>query len=64
MIKSTTIHTAHGHSISVRRVGVEVELETSSATGDVISTVRMTEAEAVALLDKMEALTSPSGRAA
>lgn len=54
MLKSTTIHTAHGYAIRVRRVGVEIELETSSATGDVISTVRMGEVEASRLLDELD----------
>lgn len=57
MLTSTTIHTAHGYAIRVRRVGLEVEFETSSAVGDVISTVRMTEAEAVALLEELDDLT-------
>lgn len=50
MSASTTIHTAHGYEITVRRVGAEVEMETSNAVGDVISNVRMTEDDAVALL--------------
>lgn len=53
MIKPTTIHTAHGYAVSVRRVGVEIEMETSNAVGDVISTVRMSEDDAVALLDEL-----------
>lgn len=50
MIAPTTVHTAHGYAVAVRRVGVEIEMETSSAVGDVISNVRMTEDEATALL--------------
>jgi hypothetical protein len=53
VLTSTTIHTAHGYSIRVRRVGVEIELETSHFGGDAISTVRMSEDEARALLSEM-----------
>lgn len=53
MIKSTPVHTAHGYAVSVRRVGVEFELETSNAAGDVISTVQMSENDARALLDDL-----------
>lgn len=58
MIKSATIHTAHGYLVSVRRVGLEIEMETSDARGDVISAVRMSEADAVALLDELQRVTA------
>lgn len=64
MIFSTTIHTAHGYSVEITRVGLEYDLMTSNALGDVISTVRMNEAETVALWANMKALTSPVGKAA
>lgn len=53
MTTPTTIHTAHGYAIRVRRVGVEIEMETSSAAGDVISTVRMSEDDAFWLMDEL-----------
>lgn len=54
MIKSTTIHTAHGYSVTIRRVGLEYDLETRDARGDAISTVRMSEPALARLIDDVE----------
>lgn len=54
MLRSTTIHTTDGSSVTVRRVGLEYDLETRDARGATISTVRMSEADLVALRDEME----------
>lgn len=53
MLQPTILHTAHGYEIRVRRVGVEIEMETSAANGDVISTVRMSEDDAFWLMDEL-----------
>lgn len=61
MLTSTTIHTAHGYSITVRRVGLEIDLETRNAAGETISTVRMSEREASRLLEELDDVEAGSG---
>ena len=49
-----TIHTATGATVTVRRRGIEYDLETRNAKGDTISTVVMSEDDLTALLDEAE----------
>nr|WSW58480.1 hypothetical protein OG513_07730 [Streptomyces sp. NBC_00998] len=51
---STTIHTADGSSVTVRRRGILIDLETRNARGETISTVVMNEDDAAALLSELE----------
>jgi hypothetical protein len=49
-----TIHTADGSTVTIRRVGIEYDLETQSASGATISTVRMNGDDLDALRDEMD----------
>lgn len=46
----TTIHTADGSMVTIRRRGIEFDLETKNARGETISTVVMSEDDVAALL--------------
>ncbi|MGW6949004.1 hypothetical protein ACWGHD_19020 [Streptomyces xanthophaeus] len=50
----TTIHTADGSSVTVRRRGILIDLETRNARGETISTVVMNEDDASALLAQID----------
>ncbi|MFE7624262.1 hypothetical protein [Streptomyces sp. NPDC057509] len=50
----TTIHTADGSSVTIRRRGIEFDLETRNARGETISTVVMAEKDVVALLEEAD----------
>jgi hypothetical protein len=50
----TTIHTASGATVTVRRRGIEYDLETRDAKGATISTVVMSEDDLDALVIEME----------
>jgi hypothetical protein len=50
----TTIHTADGSSVTIRRRGILLDLETRNARGETISTVVMNEDDASALLAELE----------
>ncbi|MEU8840253.1 hypothetical protein AB0D97_14130 [Streptomyces roseus] len=50
----TTIHTADGSSVTIRRRGILIDLETRNARGETISTVVMNEDDASALLAELE----------
>ncbi|MEV0444031.1 hypothetical protein AB0I84_45300 [Streptomyces spectabilis] len=50
----TTIHTADGSSVTIRRRGIEYDLETRNARGETIATVVMTRADLDALLEEIE----------
>ncbi|MER5501355.1 hypothetical protein ABT096_29700 [Streptomyces sp. NPDC002561] len=50
----TTIHTADGSSVTVRRRGIEYDLETRNARGETISTVVMSGRDFDALLKSMK----------
>lgn len=52
----TTIHTASGATVTVRRRGIEYDLETRNAKGETISTVVMSEDDLYALADEMDEL--------
>lgn len=52
----TTIHTADGSTVTVRRIGLEYDLETQNARGETISTVRMGYDDLSALLDEADEL--------
>lgn len=54
MIKSSTIHTADGSTVSIRPVGLEYDLETRNARGETISTVRMNGDDLSALIAEAE----------
>ncbi|MFD0650196.1 hypothetical protein ACFQ2Y_17850 [Streptomyces malaysiensis subsp. malaysiensis] len=54
MRHSTTIHTADGSSVTIRRRGLEYDLETRNARGDTIATVEMSEREFYALMAEMD----------
>lgn len=43
-------HTAHGYTVEARRFGLEVDLITRDAKGEVVSTVVMNAADANSLL--------------
>ncbi|WP_327379426.1 hypothetical protein [Streptomyces sp. NBC_01212] len=45
-----TVHTANGSTVTIRRRGIEFDLETRNARGETISTVVMNEADVKALL--------------
>ncbi|MGW6855819.1 hypothetical protein [Streptomyces xanthophaeus] len=49
----TTIHTADGSSVTVRRRGILIDLETRNARGETISTVVMNEDDAEELLSQI-----------
>jgi hypothetical protein len=49
-----TIHTADGSSVTVRRIGLEYDLETRNARGETVSTVRMSMDDLDALVAEME----------
>ncbi|MBT2412659.1 hypothetical protein J7I94_19185 [Streptomyces sp. ISL-12] len=49
----TTIHTADGSTVTVRRRGIEYDLETRNARGETISTVVMSSDDFDALYDQM-----------
>lgn len=51
---SRTYHTAQGYTIHATRVGLEYDLHTRNAKGETVSTVRMNEDDARALLDEIE----------
>ncbi|MFD6361857.1 hypothetical protein ACFWFX_18695 [Streptomyces roseolus] len=46
----TTIHTADGSTVEIRRRGIGYDLEAKNARGETISTVEMSEADVRALL--------------
>ncbi|MFJ3588598.1 hypothetical protein ACIQUY_04820 [Streptomyces sp. NPDC090231] len=46
----TTIHTADGSTVTIRRRGIEFDLETRNARGETISTVVMNEDDVSQLL--------------
>lgn len=50
----TTIHTADGSTVTVRRRGIEYDLETRNAKGETISTVVMSQDDLDALLSEIE----------
>ncbi|MYY03081.1 MULTISPECIES: hypothetical protein [unclassified Streptomyces] len=50
MKTSRTIHTADGSTVTIRRRGIEFDLETRNARGETISTVVMTADDVNALL--------------
>ncbi|MFD5161026.1 hypothetical protein ACFWMJ_23605 [Streptomyces hawaiiensis] len=52
----TTIHTADGSTVTVRRIGLEYDLETQNARGETISTVRMSHDDLSALADEADEL--------
>lgn len=55
MIKGgTTIHTADGSSVRITPVGLEYELETQSARGNTVATVRMNADDLAALIAEAE----------
>lgn len=54
MIKSNTIHTADGSSVTIRSIGLEYDLETRNARGETISTVRMNSDDLSALIAEAE----------
>jgi hypothetical protein len=58
----TTIHTASGASVTVRRRGIEYDLETRNARGETISTVVMSEDDLTALLDEADELIAEEAR--
>jgi hypothetical protein len=49
----TTIHTADGSQVTIRRRGIEFDLETKNPRGETISTVVMSEDDVSALYDEM-----------
>ncbi|MGI5404148.1 hypothetical protein ACQEVG_32800 [Streptomyces sp. CA-135486] len=49
----TTIHTADGSTVTVRRRGIEYDLETVNAKGETIATVVMSEDDLAALYTEM-----------
>ncbi|WP_327712396.1 hypothetical protein OG912_32250 [Streptomyces sp. NBC_00464] len=49
----TTIHTADGSQVTIRRRGIEFDLETRNARGETISTVVMDSADMVRLMEEM-----------
>ncbi|MGW0468318.1 hypothetical protein ACWDX6_24085 [Streptomyces sp. NPDC003027] len=49
----STIHTADGSSVTIRRRGIEYDLETKNARGETISTVVMNQDDLDALFDEM-----------
>ncbi|MFJ9213019.1 hypothetical protein [Streptomyces sp. NPDC102264] len=57
----TIIHTADGSQVTIRRRGIEYDLETRNARGETISTVVMNEDDVAALLDEMDDLGVPGG---
>ncbi|MFF1417613.1 hypothetical protein [Streptomyces sp. NPDC058280] len=50
----TTIHTADGSQVAIRRRGIEYDLETRNARGETISTVVMSDDDFHALLAEMD----------
>jgi hypothetical protein len=50
----TTIHTADGSMVTIRRRGIEFDLETKNARGETISTVVMSEDDVVELLESVD----------
>ena len=48
-----TFHTAHGYTVTATRRGIEIDLETKNAKGEVISTVVMSEYAATLLLEDL-----------
>ncbi len=49
----TTIHTADGSQVTIRRRGIEFDLETRNARGETTSTVVMNSDDVSALLAEM-----------
>ncbi|WP_326812116.1 hypothetical protein [Streptomyces scopuliridis] len=49
-----TIHTADGSSVTIRRRGIEFDLETRNALGETIATVVMSDVDFRALLAEMD----------
>lgn len=49
----TVIHTADGSQVTIRRRGIEFDLETRNARGETISTVVMNEADMGRLMEEM-----------
>ncbi|WP_369147064.1 hypothetical protein [Streptomyces sp. R44] len=52
----TTIHTADGSSVTIRRRGIEYDLETRNAVGETIATVEMSADDFHALCAEMDEL--------
>jgi hypothetical protein len=50
----TTIHTADGSQVTIRRRGIEFDLETKNPRGETISTVVMSEDDVVELLESVD----------
>lgn len=60
----TTIHTATGSTVTVRRRGIEYDLETRNAKGETISTVVMSQDDLDALYEELDAHTTVEWEAA
>lgn len=50
----TTIHTADGSQVTIRRRGIEFDLETKNPRGETISTVVMSEDDVIELLESVD----------
>jgi hypothetical protein len=50
----TTIHTADGSTVTIRRHGIAYDLETKNAGGETISTVQMTRADVSHLFGELD----------
>jgi hypothetical protein len=59
-----TIHTADGSTVSIRPIGLEYDLETKSARGDTIATVRMGQDDLDALYMELDEHTTVEWEAA
>ncbi|MFJ4768479.1 hypothetical protein ACIP88_05080 [Streptomyces uncialis] len=53
MLRSTTVHTADGSTVTIRPRGIEFDLETRNALGETIATVVMSAADISALRAQM-----------
>ncbi|WDM16719.1 hypothetical protein J3S85_37780 [Streptomyces lavenduligriseus] len=60
----TTIHTADGSTVTVRRRGIEYDLEVRNAKGDTIATVVMTQNDLDDLYEDLDAYTTVEWEAA
>ncbi|WP_328967941.1 hypothetical protein [Streptomyces sp. NBC_00239] len=52
----TTIHTADGSTVTVRRHGIGYDLETKNAKGETISTVSMNRADVSRLFGELDSM--------
>lgn len=62
MSAARIIHTADGSSVTIRRRGIEFDLETRNARGETISTVVMAEKDVVALFENADVETGEYDR--